>query len=548
MNGLISRNTEGCTIERMESLTQLTHVENREVTPTAGASLGKPGLVYHCVCGTEFRVDPTVGGECPDCKRIVQSEAIQHAMSATVSITNFQNEDEIHHFELEESENLINRLYGHFRIDRKLGAGGMGAVYRALDTSLQRYVSVKIMRNANHCVDSRVAMMLREAVAQARLNHPNVVTIYYVGRQGEEPFLAMELLTGPTLSEKLATDGVIPYADAIRYAIQVASALRHAAQFGIVHADIKPANLLMAGGGRIKLSDFGLSRIQNDPGQPTTVSGTPAYVAPELIQGSPISIQSDMYALGITLFELVFGRLPFELTGTTVRERIETHLNAEITFPPVWPNAIPREFAALVSRLLSKDPKNRFPTYEELLAELRAIEPVATTTAGVALRAVAYTIDQLFLLVFIAPFAFAIILLNWTEVPQLSAYRWATPIIAFFSLIVPAIYLAMMYRGWRSIGRYLFQLRIVEENGLPPRREQLVTREVLRNAFAWFSPLAFYVDSSNPILSRIFEVALVSFLGIDSAMILLLKGRKSLHDYLCNTRVALAVDREKESK
>ena len=298
MSGLISISRLGSTIERMEASTQL--------EPKGKiSSLAEPSLVYHCVCGTEFRVDPMLGGECTNCKRIVQSEAIRHAMSATVSISNFQSEEDVQHFELDEGGNLINRLYGHFRIDHKLGSGGMGAVYRALDTSLQRFVAVKIMRNVNHCVDSRIAMMLREAVAQARLNHPNVVTIYYVGRQDEEPFLAMELLSGPTLSEKLASDGVVAYADAIRYAIQVVSALRHASQFGIVHADIKPANLLMAGGGRIKLSDFGLSRIQNDPGQTNNVSGTPAYVAPELIRGCPISIQSDMYALGITLFEFL---------------------------------------------------------------------------------------------------------------------------------------------------------------------------------------------------------------------------------------------------
>ncbi len=515
----------------------------------AETSLSKPGLVYHCACGTEFRVDPALGGQCTECKRVVQSEAIQHAMSATVSISNFQGNQDVHHFDLEEGASLINRLYGHFRIERKLGSGGMGAVYRALDTSLQRYVAVKIMRNASHCVDSRIAMMLREAVAQARLNHPNVVTIYYVGRQDEEPFLAMELLTGPTLSEKLASEGSIPYVDAIRYAIQVVSALRHASQFGIVHADIKPANLLLAGGGRIKLSDFGLSRIQNDPGQPTNVSGTPAYVAPELIKGSPISIQSDMYALGITLFELVFGRLPFELSGTTVRERIETHLIAEVVFPAIWPKNIPREFANLISKLLEKAPENRFATYDELLLELKAIEPVSTTTAGLASRAVAYAIDQLFLLMFIAPFAFVIFLLNsnWDEVAPLRNYKWATPIVAFVSLIVPAIYLTFIYHGWGSLGRYLFQLRIVEENGLPPRREQLVTREVLRNAFAWFSPLAFYV-SSNPRLSLVFEISLIFFLCLDSGLILLLKGRKSLHDYLCNSRVVLAVDREKEQR
>ena len=539
----ISTGLVGSTIELMDTTTQLTPL------PNAG-SLNSPALVYHCVCGIEFRVDPKVGGECGNCRRVVQAEAIKHAMSATVSIADFKSEAEIHHFDLDDGESLVNRLYGHFRIDRKLGSGGMGAVYRALDTSLQRYVAVKIMRNANHCVDSRIAMMLREAVAQARLNHPNVVTIYYVGRHEQEPFLAMELLTGPTLSEKLTTDGTIPYADAIGYAIQVASALRHASQFGIVHADIKPANLLMAGGSRIKLSDFGLSRIQNEPGQPTTVSGTPAYVAPELITGSPISIQSDMYALGITLFELVFGRLPFELTGTTVRERIETHITAQIVFPQVWPKAIPREFADLISRLLAKAPQDRFASYDELLLELKKIEPVSTTTAGIALRAVAYTIDQFFLLFMTSPFAILIFLMNSTlqDFAVLRSYQWATPIVAFASLIVPVLYLVAVYRGWRSMGRYLFQLRIVEENGLQPRREQLVVREVLRNAFAWFLPMTFYVNSSTPDLSRVFEVSVILFLCLDSGMTLLIKGRKSLHDYLCNSRVVLAVDHERESR
>lgn len=507
-------------------------------------SLSKPGMLYHCECGMEFLVDPAVGGLCSSCDRVVKSEAVEHAMSATVSITNFHPTEQVHHFELEEGESIVDSLYGHFRIDRKLGTGGMGAVYRALDTSLQRYVAVKVMRNVERSLDSRVAIMLREAVAQARLNHPNVVTIYYVGRQEEEPFLAMELLQGPSLSEKLKSEGTIPYPDAIRYAIQIVSALRHASQFGIVHADIKPANLLVAGDGRIKLSDFGLSRIQSDPDQPTTISGTPAYVAPELIQGNPISNQSDMYALGVTLFELVFGRLPIELVGNTVRERIENHITAKVAFPEVWPNSIPREFAALLSRLLAKDPSDRFASYDDLLTELKAIEPVTTTTAGFALRVVAYAIDQIALLLMIAPFALLIFLINQTEKQIGFRYSWLVPVIAFLSLSVPAVYLIMIYRGWRSIGRYLFQLRIVEENGLKPRREQLVAREVLRNAFAWFWPLSLYGTLNFPGISRNFEIALVLFLSIDFATTMLLKGRKALHDYLCHSRVVLAVDRE----
>jgi eukaryotic-like serine/threonine-protein kinase len=527
----------------MKSLSSKTQPNN--TTAAANAR-----LMYRCVCGFEFRVDPKIGGECAHCKRIVRSEALQNAMSATVSLSNLHLEDDVQHFEVDESEELAKRMYGHFRLDRKLGSGGMGYVFRALDTSLQRYVAVKVMRNANQCIDSRIATMLREAVAQARLNHPNVVTIYYVGRQDEEPFLAMELISGPTLAEKLKSQGSIPYADAIRYAIQVASAMHHASQFGIVHADIKPGNLLIAGDGRIKLSDFGLSRIQSESDQKSSFSGTPAYLAPELIQGDEISIQSDMYALGVTLFELVFGRLPFELVGDSVRERIETHLSATVLYPQIWPASIPREFADLINRLLAKEPADRFANYEELTEDLKRIQPVSTTTAGLALRAMAYAIDQLTLLLCISPFAIVIFFIN-SDLPIFSRYQWMTPIIAFMSLIVPAVYLTLIYRGWRSIGRYLFQLRIVEENGLPPRREQLVSREVLRNAFAWFCPLLFYFDpyrDEGNIFSRGLELVLVLFISIDWTTTLLLKGRKSLHDYLCRSRVVLAVDRATESR
>ena len=506
------------------------------------------GVMYRCVCAFEFRVDPEVGGECAQCKRIVKAEALKSAMGATISISDLFTEENVHHFEIDDAEHLSNRVYGHFRIERKLGSGGMGAVFRALDTSLQRYVAVKVMRNPNHCVDSRIAMMLREAVAQARLNHPNVVTIYYVGRQDEEPFLAMELLPGPTLAEQLKSEGTVPYADAIRYGIQVVSALRHASQFGIVHADIKPANLILAGEGRIKLSDFGLSRIQNAPDPNMTFSGTPAYLAPEMIQGNPNSIQTDMYALGVTLFELVFGRLPFPLVGESVRERLETHLSATIVYPQVWPNSIPREFALLINRLLAKQPGDRYESYEELTADLKLIEPVSTTTAGFALRAMAYVIDQVILLLCFSPFAISIAILSQT--PSLRTYQWITPIIAFLSLIVPGLYLLMIYRGWRTIGRYLFQLRIVEENGLPPRSEQLVSREVLRNAFAWFIPLLYYVDPDRQqghVFGAVLQTTLVLFLAVDWATMFLLKGKKSLHDYLCRSRVVLAVDRGSES-
>lgn len=504
----------------------------------------QPGAVYHCVCGNEFQIDLDLGGVCPQCQRRVTPEAIQNANNATVSIQDLGGEHELHHFMLETQPIVPNQTFGHFRLDRKLGGGGMGAVYRALDMSLQRFVAVKVIHRRDQCSDTRLNTILREAIAQARLNHPNVVTIYYVGREEEEPFLAMELLPGPTLAERLKASGPIPYDEAIRFAIQVTSALKHAASYDLVHADIKPANLIMAGDGRIKLSDFGLSRIHSAEASDASIAGTPAYVAPELLQGEGVSIQSDMYALGVTLFELVFGRLPIELIGTTLRERLESHQHAPIAFPTVWPKTIPLEFKVLIERLLAKSPKDRFSSYDALLKELHSIAPVSTTAAGYAPRAMAYIIDQLLLLVAIAPFAATIFAINGMRLVGTLNIKLLIPIIAFASLIVPAMYLLAVYRGWPSVGRYLFQLRIVEEHGLPPRREQLVPREVLRNSFAWCFPLALYVSLSSETLAQMIEIGLVLFLSINTVTLFLMKGRKALHDYMCHSQVVLAVDKD----
>ncbi len=501
-------------------------------------------LLYRCVCGTEFHVQLEQGGKCPKCHRIVQPEALRTAMSATVSISGLEEPCHISHLELHSIDEVQQEQYGHFRLDKKLGNGGMGSVFRALDTSLQRFVAVKVMRQSGKDLDFRVAAMLREAIAQARLNHPNVVTIYYVGREGEEPFLAMELLPGPTLAEKMKLEGPVSYGDAIRYGIQVASALEHAHQFGIVHGDVKPANLLLTSEQDIKLSDFGLSSLPSNE-KSGVVSGTPAYLAPEVLDGT-VSTQSDMYALGVTLFELVFGRLPFALHGETVRERLSTHLTATIDFPAEWPNHIPREFATIISKLLAKTPEERYASYQELRTDLRSIQPVSTTTAGFAPRLMGYIIDQLMFLVCLSPFAFTILFLSVRDDNNQFKTRglyWMIPIIAFASLVVPAVYLLLVYRGWRSLGRYLFQLRIVEENGLPPRREQLVTREVLRNALAWLGPLVIYMSLFYEQIGRWPDLILALFLAADAGIILLRKDRKALHDYLCHSKVVLATNR-----
>ncbi len=247
---------------------------------------------------------------------------------------------------------------GHFRLVSLLGQGGMGVVYRALDESLQRFVAVKVMRctAADGSSAARVTRLLDEAVAQARLNHPHVVTIYYVGRDSTDPFFAMELLPGPTLDKQLL-DGPLPYSQVIRYARQVCSALAQATRLNLVHGDIKPSNLIIASDDTIKLGDFGLA--YTDQKASSGISGTLSYMAPELADGHAPSAQSDMYALGITLFELTFGRRPYALSDNLSLTSFVAIDRLRSSFlkngPPKFPNAGVKFWSDCSLRNLKRD-------------------------------------------------------------------------------------------------------------------------------------------------------------------------------------------------
>ena len=270
-----------------------------------------PKVAYRCICGADVLLALDSTEACSECGRSIKLGRLDP--SQTISFCADVGSGTSFH--LNDGPDRTGESLGHFRLMSKLGYGGMGAVYRALDESLQRFVAVKVLRSADGDEDAlgkMVARLLDEAVAQARLNHPNVVTIYYVGREGEEPFFAMELLPGPTLAQLIA-DEPLPYEDVIRYAKQVCSALAHADRLGLVHGDIKPGNLILADDRTVKLSDFGLAKTERS--EPSKgISGTITYMAPELSTGAPPTEASDMYSLGVTLFELTFGRRPFAVT------------------------------------------------------------------------------------------------------------------------------------------------------------------------------------------------------------------------------------------
>ena len=208
---------------------------------------------------------------------------------------------------------------GRYRIDAPLGAGGMGAVFRAHDTTLERPLAIKVLHAATDGLEPR-DRLLREARSASALNHPSICTVYEVGEEAGQAYIAMEYVDGVPLSVRLAT-GPLTVREVVQHGIDVADALAHAHSRGIVHRDLKAANAILASNGRLKLVDFGLARRLDprgvDGSTRDTIAangamvGTPYAMAPEQVRGEPADARSDVWALGVLLFEMVTATRPF---------------------------------------------------------------------------------------------------------------------------------------------------------------------------------------------------------------------------------------------
>jgi eukaryotic-like serine/threonine-protein kinase len=260
---------------------------------------------------------------------------------------------------------MIGTLFNErYRLDAELGHGGMGVVYRAHDTLLQRDVAVKLLIETKLGSEGR-NRLLNEARAAARLNHPNIVNIYDAGEAERLPFIVMELVDGEPINAQQVTtyDGIYPI---IR---QICLALDHAHSHGIIHRDLKPENVLLTPAGMIKLTDFGLarslaSRITSDG----TIVGTVYYMAPELILSKPIDGRVDLYALGVMLYELVTQRLPFDAEEAI--SVISQHIHAPVVPPRTYRPDLPMPLEAMILKLLAKDPDERYPDARMVVAAL----------------------------------------------------------------------------------------------------------------------------------------------------------------------------------
>ena len=263
-------------------------------------------------------------------------------------------------------------LAGRYRVDERLGRGGMGTVYRAFDLVLEEEVALKLLRPDVAAAPAMAARFRSEIKLARRVSHWNVCRIHEYGEEGNVRFISMELVRGETLAALLARRGPLPTAEALELAAQVADGLAAIHKVGIIHRDLKPANVMVDAEGTAKVMDFGVAKAADDSPDSSPsgyVLGSPEYMSPEQARGRAIDFRSDVYSAGILIFEMLTGRVPFR--APTPVETLMMHVEHP---PPLDDAALPRPVVPLLERTLAKKAEDRFPDARSLAAALRDLE------------------------------------------------------------------------------------------------------------------------------------------------------------------------------
>src|SRR6058998_4226121 len=261
---------------------------------------------------------------------------------------------------------------GRYRIERRLGSGGMADVYCAYDHQLGRQIALKMLHRRFARDREFVERFRREASAAAGLQHPNVVGVFDRGEYDGTYYIAMEYLPGKTLKDVIREEAPLDQLRAIDYAIQILHAASFAHRRGVVHRDIKPHNVIVGGDGRLKVTDFGIARAgASEMTETGSIMGTAQYLSPEQAQGAPVDPRSDLYSLGIVLYEMLTGHVPF--TGDTPVEIAMKHLSQVPEPPSKLRSEVPHDLDAIVMRALAKDPDQRYSSAEEMDADLARV-------------------------------------------------------------------------------------------------------------------------------------------------------------------------------
>ena len=281
-------------------------------------------------------------------------------------------------------KNLLQRTFDHFVPVETLGAGGMGTVYKARDTQLERFVALKLLHKDISSEADHDAQLQQEARIAASVNHPNVVQIFSLGTDHGQFYVVMELIDHGSLDDLMESHGRVPEHQVLDIGTQIARGLRAAYRKGLIHRDVKPANILFVDEQAAKIGDFGLAAFAAQHSEQTesdrVIWGTPPYVAPERLCSQPEDVRSDIYSLGATLFHAVAGKPPIESSTNSATElyALKQHPSELRVIAP----EVSAPTARVLQRMIAPDPKQRFSLYDELLVELdvarRALEMADT--------------------------------------------------------------------------------------------------------------------------------------------------------------------------
>ncbi|HEX4673316.1 MAG TPA: protein kinase [Solirubrobacteraceae bacterium] len=277
---------------------------------------------------------------------------------------------------------LGTTLNGRYRLEARIGAGGMSTVYRALDETLQRQVAIKLMNREVTSDSDQLERFRREARAVAQLSHPHIVGVIDAGEDEGRPYIVFEYVEGETLKERIRRNGRLPIAEAVAYGIEIARALGAAHARHIVHRDVKPQNVLIDEEGSAKVTDFGIARTLDEEGLTADgrVLGTTDYVSPEQALGQDVTGQSDLYSLGIVLYEMVTGEVPFK--GENQVAVAMKHVREEIPDVQVRRPEVSSALAAVIDTATAKHRQDRYADDAELIADLEDVLAIETARAG----------------------------------------------------------------------------------------------------------------------------------------------------------------------
>jgi len=281
---------------------------------------------------------------------------------------------------------MTQEKLGRYRILGELGRGAMGTVYRAVDPLIEREVAIKTLHPSlpPEVMAEVRERFVREAKSAGRLNHPNIVTIFDIGKQGDVIYIAMELLEGKSLQQILREPTRLPFETVAELVAQIADALDHAQQLGIVHRDVKPANVVISPSGRAKLTDFGIASVPSSTMTQTGATlGSPRYMSPEQVLGLPVDPRSDIFSLGVVLYQMLTGRTPFERPHDPTIFPLMNRIAGEPHRPVISLDpSIPAAFEGISSKALAKKPEDRYQRAGDMANDLRSIRSFEPSGEG----------------------------------------------------------------------------------------------------------------------------------------------------------------------